>query len=115
MKACIKFEIKDRVNVKEVDINNQANVTAVSFPDNGWEDFTKASFILENFQFSSGHIVSCFVNRSVYDGLPAGDFKAINSLAENLFVCGHVQSIQVCATDNNLFIKAKFFTRDEKR
>ena len=115
MKACIKFEIKDRVNVKEVDINNQANVTAVSFPDSGWEDFIKASFILQNFQFSSGHIVSCFVNRSVYDGLPAGDFKAINSLAENLFVCGHVQSIQVCATDNNLFIKAKFFTRDEKR
>lgn len=107
MKACIKFGIKDRVDVKEVDINNQANVIAVSFPDNGWEDFTKASFILENFQFSSGHIVSYFVNRSVSDGLPAGDFKAINRSAENLFVCGHVQSIQVCATDNNLFIKAK--------
>ena len=79
----------------------------MSFPDAGWEDFTKASFILENFHFSSGHIVSYFVNRSVCDGLPAGDFKAINKSAENLFVCGHVQNIHVCATEDNLFIKAK--------
>ena len=80
MKACIKFGIKDHVIVKEVDINNQANVTEVSFPDTGREDFIKASFILENFHFSSGHIVSYFVNRSVCDGLPVGDFKAINKL-----------------------------------
>ena len=96
MKACIKFGIKDHVNVKEVDINNQANVTEMSFPDTGWEDFTKASFILENFHFSSGHIVSYFVNCSVCDGFPAGDFKAINKSAENLFVCGHVQNITTC-------------------
>lgn len=69
MKACIKFGIKDHVDVKEVDINNQVNVTEVSFPDTGWEDFTKASFILENFHFSSEHIVSYFVNRSVYSTL----------------------------------------------
>ena len=105
VKACIKFGIKD--HVKEVDINSQANITEVLFPDDGWEDFTNASFILENFNFSSGHIVSYFVNHSVCDGLPAGDFKAINKSAENLFMCGHVQNIQVCATDNNLFIKAK--------
>lgn len=86
VKACIKFEIKDRVNVKEVDINNQANVTPVSFPDNQWEDFTKATIMLENFQFSSGYIISYFVTPSVCDGLPAGDFKAINRSAENLFV-----------------------------
>ena len=84
-----------------------ANVTEMSFPDTGWEYFTKASFILENFHFSSGNKVSYFVNRSVCDGLPAEDFKAINKSAENLFVSGHVQNIQVCATDNNVFIKAK--------
>ena len=107
MKAFIKFGIKDHVIVKEVDISNQANVMEMSFPDTGWEDFTKASFILENFHFSLGHIVSYFVNCFVCDGLPAGDFKDINKSAENLFVCGHVQNIQVCATDNNVFIKAK--------
>ena len=74
MKACIKFGVKNHVNVKEVDINNQAYVTEMSFPDNGWE----ASFILEKFHLSTGHIVSYFVNRSVCNGLPAGDFKAIN-------------------------------------
>ena len=82
-------------------------LTEMSFPDTGWEDFTKASFILENFHFSLGHIVSYFVNRSVCDCLPAGDFKDIKKSAENLFVCRHVQNIQVCATDNNVFIKAK--------
>ena len=55
MKACIKFGIKDHVIVKEVNISDQANVTEMSFPDSGWEDFTKASFILENFHFSLGH------------------------------------------------------------
>lgn len=43
------------------------------------------------------------MNCSVCDGLPV----AINRSAENLFVCGHVRSIQVCDTDNSLFIKAK--------
>ena len=53
-------------------------------------------------------------NCSVCDGLPAGDFKTINKSAENLFVCGHVQNIQVCATDNNLFIKAKCLLEMQK-
>ena len=93
MKACIKFGMKDIVIVKEVDISNQVNVIEMSFPDTRWEDFTKASLILKNFHFSMGHIVSYFVNCSVCDGLPAGDFKAINKSAENVFVRGYVQNI----------------------
>ena len=79
----------------------------MSFPDNGWENFTKASFILENFCFSSGHIVSYFVNHSVCDGLPTKDIKAINKSAESLFLCMQIQNIQICTTNDNLFIKAK--------
>ena len=33
------------------------------------------------------------------DGLPAADFKSMNMSAENLFKCGHVQSIQLCTKD----------------
>lgn len=50
-------------------------------------------------QFNNGHIiVYYFVTRSVIDGLPSNDFKSINSYAENLFKCGHVQHIELCKT-----------------
>ena len=47
-----------------------------------------------------------FVSRTVADKLPAADFKAINKSAESLFHCGHVQAIQVCSTDDYLFVRA---------
>ena len=52
------------------------------------------------------NIVTYFVSRSVQDGLPAGDFKAINKSAEYLFRCGHVQHIKYCSTPDITFIKA---------
>ena len=42
---------------------------------------------------NKSNIVAYFVSRSVYDGLPAGDFKTINKSAQYLFGCGHVQII----------------------
>ena len=107
VKACIKYGIKNKIDSKGVDINIQADCTDLEFPESGWEEFVKALMITDKFHFTFGEIVSYFVNRSVSDGLPADDFKAINSSAENLFRCGHIQGIQVCATEDNLFLKAK--------
>ena len=42
---------------------------------------------------NNSNIVAYFVSRSVYDGLPACDFKGINKSAQYLFRCGHVQII----------------------
>ena len=56
--------------------------------------------------FNIGHIVSYFVTRSVIDGLPSADFKSINSSAENLFKCGHIQRVEVCQTTTALYIRA---------
>ena len=50
--------------------------------------------------------MSYFVSRSVSDGFPADDFKAINKRAENLFICGHIQCIQVLRHDSQLLFKA---------
>ena len=44
--------------------------------------------------FNNSNIVTYFISRSAMDGIPAGDFKAINKSAEYLFRCGHIQSIQ---------------------
>ena len=56
--------------------------------------------------FNNGNIMAYFVTRSVIDGLPSADFKSINSSAENLFRCGHVQCIEVCKTATALYIQA---------
>ena len=53
------------------------------------------------------HIISYFVTRRVKDSLPAGDFKSVNTSAENLFRCGHVQSIQLVAVNDILCVKSK--------
>ena len=53
------------------------------------------------------HIVAYFVNRTVKDSLPAADFKSVNNSAENLFRCGHIQSIEVVAVDDILYVKSK--------
>ena len=51
-------------------------------------------------------MVSYFVTRSVIDGLPSGDFKSINSSAENLFRCGHIRGIEICPAITALYIRA---------
>ena len=46
------------------------------------------------------------MTRSVVDGLPSGDFKSINSSAENLFRCGHIQGIEICLNASAIYIQA---------
>ena len=45
--------------------------------------------------FSNGQLVEYFVSRTVSDGLPAGDFKSMNTKAKGLFDCGHVQNMDI--------------------
>ncbi len=75
-----------------------------NIPTDGWKDIKciESKFKLN---FNNSHIVTYFVNRSVHDGLPADDFKAINKSAEYLFRCGHVQSIQYCVSMNMIYIR----------
>ena len=54
--------------------------------------------------FSNGQMVTYFVSRTVSDGLPAGDFKTINTHAKKLFDCGHVQCIETGSTTTHLWI-----------
>ena len=49
MKACIKYGIKDKIDSKGVDINNQADCTDLEFPESGWEEFVKALTITDKF------------------------------------------------------------------
>ena len=44
-------------------------------------------------------MVTYFVTQTVSDGLPATDF---NTLADDLFKCGHAQNIHVCTTSEAL-------------
>jgi hypothetical protein len=74
------------------------------FPTDGWKQVYKSPDAV--FRFNNGHIVSYFVTRSVIDGLPAGDFQSINSSAENLFRCGHIQGIEICPVTTALYISA---------
>lgn len=53
-------------------------------------------------------MVTYFVCRTVSDGLPAGDFKAINNKAKGLYECGHIQNIQVCSilSSSSLWVRS---------
>jgi hypothetical protein len=42
----------------------------------------------------------------VKDGLPASDFTSINNSSKNLFICGHIQAMQVCKADKYVYVKA---------
>ena len=44
--------------------------------------------------FFNSQIITYFVTRTVVDGLPTNDLKAINTSAKHLFECGHVQDIK---------------------
>ena len=79
----------------------------IQFPQNGWVDIKEAFKSADEVpKFSHAHIVTYFVTRQVSDGLPATDFKSLNSNAEFLYRCGHVQSIQVVHSSTQLFLKA---------
>jgi len=58
VKACIKYGIKDKIDSKAVDINNQADCTDIEFPESGWEEFVKALADTDKFHFTFGEIVS---------------------------------------------------------
>ena len=52
-----------------------------------WEDLTWAFTGHEVVpSFSNGQMIEYFVSRTVSDGLPAGDFKSINTRAKGLFI-----------------------------
>ena len=57
MKACIKYGIKENIDSKVVDINNQADCADLQFPESGWEEFIKAITITDNFHFIFGPIL----------------------------------------------------------
>ena len=82
-------------------------LSTLDFPENGWEDIVKAFPSNTHFQFNISHIVTYFITCSVTDGKAAGDLKSMNKSAENLFTCGHVQSIQVYLSESYLYVKAK--------
>ena len=99
--ACIKYGLKGAGEP----LFPGSNVQDITFPENGFTSLRTAVFQGE-FCFSSAKVVSYFVSRSVSDGFPADDFKAINKRAENLFICGHIQCIQVLRHDSQLLFKA---------
>ena len=76
------------------------------YPEGSWTVISKAFSSANVPQFNTSHIVAYFVTRTVSDCLPAADFKSVNKSAENLFRCGHVQSIQVCTTETHLYVRA---------
>ena len=78
-------------------------------PTEGWQELTQVYADSDQcFQFTNAQIISYFVTRTADDGLPASDFKSINSSALSLFRCGHVKKIHVChqITPANVFIRA---------
>lgn len=57
------------------------------------------------FTFTYGHMITYFVSRNVVDGMAAGDFKSIDSAANNLFGGGHVQNIEIGESKHYIYIK----------
>ena len=114
MNACIKYgfdkevcNLHDGGRPASPSCVASCTTSQLAYPDQGWEVITRAFSTTSMVpQFNTGHIVTYFVSRTVADKLLAADFKAINKSAESLFRCGHVQAIQVCSTDDYLFVKA---------
>ena len=66
------------------------------------------------FTFTYGHMITYFVSRNVVDGMAAGDFKSINSAANNLFEGGHVQNIEIGESKHYIYIKCNCFPEMHK-
>lgn len=73
-------------------------------PEDGWKDIKQCTGGAALY-FNSCNIVNYFISRTLKDGFPAGDFKAINKSAEYLFRCGHVQKIEVSCS-SQCYIRA---------
>ena len=61
----------------------------------------------EVFAFTNAQMISYFVERTVTDGKPASDVKAMNKSALSLFQCGHIQDIKVSQDSSHLRFQAK--------
>ena len=83
-------------------------VPQLATPANGWQEISKVYGSADQvFGFTNAQLVTYFVTRTADDGLPLGDFKSINSSAEKLFCCGHVQNILVAEdTVDTFFLRA---------
>ena len=89
-------------------IKQAPTVPQLAAPADGWQELTEAYGSDDQvFGFTNAQLVTYFVTRTADDGLPLGDFKSINSSAEKLFCCGHVQNIQVAQdTEDTFFLRA---------
>ena len=74
---------------------------------NVWKDIRKAYSCQNQVpKFSYGHMMTYFVSRTLSDGLPAGDFNAMNTKAKRLYDCGHIQNIEVSTSGSKVCIRA---------
>ena len=100
--------IRNGWNKDLVDPDNTANLqhrdTIISLPTDGWLDIRQAP--PHTLAFTNAQIISYFVTRTANDGLPAADFKSVNTSASSLYRCGHVQMIEVCHKSNVLCLRA---------
>ena len=85
----------------------EPNPISESRPSQDWIDIRRAyTTAAEVPKFTNGQMVTYFVCRTVSDGLPAGDFKAINSKAKGLYDCGHIQNIEVSLTAERVWVRS---------
>ena len=85
----------------------EANLISESRPSQDWVDIRRAyTTAAEVPKFTNGQMVTYFVCQTVSDGLPAGDFKAINSKAKGLYDCGHIQNVEVSSTAERVWVRS---------
>ena len=91
-----------------------ASTSHTSIDNNNEEPFTGQWLSIQTafsqadkaFTFTYGHMITYFVSRNVVDGMAAGDFKSINTAANNLFEGGHVQNIEIGESEHYIHIKS---------
>ena len=59
------------------------------------------------FVFTNAQMISYFVERTLADGEPANDVKALNNSAMSLFRCGHIQDIMISQANGFLNLHTK--------
>ena len=88
-----------------------ASTSHTSIDNNNEEPFTGQWLSIQTAfsqadTFTYGHMITYFVSRNVVDGMAAGDFKSINTAANNLFEGGHVQNIEIGESKHYIHIKS---------
>lgn len=85
-------------------------LSILNVPQNlNWEKLQEAftrTDANEMISFTNANIINYFLVRTVVDGMPSSDVKAINSSALNMFRCGHIQDIMI-SYDKHIYIQAK--------